>query len=131
MFYTIVYTYNFIYLISNLQNFIYLVPLERPVIIRERSEGAYPLSAYFLAKVIGEAPFELIYPFLFLVISYWLIGLDPEFTSFLEVFVILMFLVWASSGLGLMIGSVVYNVKTASTLATIILLSLYVIFICH
>lgn len=120
IFFTVLFAGGF----TPLLNVLYSFPLERPVILRERSEGAYPLSAYFLSKTIGEAPFELIYPFLFLVISYWMVGYNPAFTHFLLFFVVLMFLTWSSSGLGLAIGSCVYNVKAASTLATIIILSL-------
>ncbi|XP_049849407.1 uncharacterized protein LOC126318629 [Schistocerca gregaria] len=107
---------------SPLLNVLYSFPSEQPVILRERSEGAYPLSAYFLAKILSDAPFEQIYPLGFLLISYWIVGFNPRFTNFLLIWVILIFLTWSSSGLGLVVSSAVYNPRSSTTLATIILL---------
>ncbi|XP_049848215.1 uncharacterized protein LOC126313302 [Schistocerca gregaria] len=103
---------------------LYSFPMERPIILRERSEGAYPISAYLLAKTLSEAPLEQIYPLAFLLITYWMVGFNPRFTNFLLIWVILIFLTWSSSGLGLAISSVIYNIKASTTMAIIVLLTM-------
>jgi ABC-type multidrug transport system permease subunit len=51
-------------------------PLERAIIFKERSSGAYHLSAYFMAKTTSEAPARLSLPAIYMVISYWMSGVN-------------------------------------------------------
>ncbi|OWF52254.1 ABC transporter G family member 14 [Mizuhopecten yessoensis] len=48
---------------------------ERAVVSKDRSAGAYRLSAYYLAKITSEMPLLLSVPFLFNTAVYWLAGL--------------------------------------------------------
>lgn len=50
-------------------------PPERAVMQRERSEGSYRLTAYFLGKILSEIPFILIYPIIFIAICYFMVQL--------------------------------------------------------
>ena len=52
------------------------VPAERVVINRERSNGAYRLSAYYLAKTLSELPLILVRPSIFIIITYWTVGMN-------------------------------------------------------
>jgi ABC-type multidrug transport system ATPase subunit len=103
-------------------NALYNFPPERAIIARERAEGSYRLSAYFIAKNLSELPWDLLYPLIFVCISYWMVGLRTEFTRFLLFVAVVLASNLAASGLGLMISAIVQDLKAATVLATIILL---------
>ena len=65
-----------IFLCTNFAQFLCIVPSEHAVISKERRSGVYHLSAYYLAKTVSELPLVLLQPSLYLLISYWIVGLN-------------------------------------------------------
>ena len=65
-----------------IQGVISNVPRERAIFYHERDSNIYSVSSYLLSKLITDIPGELFFNFLFCVISYWLVGLNPGVGQF-------------------------------------------------
>ncbi|KAL7598532.1 hypothetical protein Lser_V15G21112 [Lactuca serriola] len=102
---------------------IFTFPQERQMLGKERSSGMYRLSSYFISRTIGDLPMELVLPTLFCIITYWMAGLKSDFGSFLYALFTLLFSVLASQGLGLAVGALVMNQKSATIMGSVIMLS--------
>ena len=57
---------------------------ERIVVTKERLDGRYRLSAYWLAKMTSELAFVLLSPVLTWIIPYFMSGLPLDVTVFLQ-----------------------------------------------
>ncbi|KAK3016715.1 hypothetical protein RJ639_007527 [Escallonia herrerae] len=104
-------------------NAVFTFPQERAIFMKERASGMYTLSPYFMARVVGDLPMELILPTLFLTICYWMTGLKPDLCAFLLTLVVLLGYVLVSQGLGLALGAVIMDAKQASTMVTVTMLA--------
>ncbi|CAL5335920.1 ABC transporter G family member 9 [Camellia sinensis] len=102
---------------------IFTFPQERLMLEKERSSGMYRLSSYFMARIIGDLPMELVLPTVFLTITYWMAGLKPKAENFMETLFVLLYSVLVSQGLGLALGAAVMDQKSATTLGSVIMLS--------
>ncbi|XVF76027.1 hypothetical protein PTKIN_Ptkin13bG0234700 [Pterospermum kingtungense] len=98
---------------------IFTFPQERAMLSKERAADMYRLSAYFLARTTSDLPLDLILPVLFLLVVYFMAGLrlsgGPFFLSMLTVFLCIV----AAQGLGLAIGATLMDLKKATTLASV------------
>ncbi|CAN7069314.1 unnamed protein product [Brassica rapa subsp. trilocularis] len=98
---------------------IFAFPQERAMLNKERAADMYRLSAYFLARTTSDLPLDFILPSLFLLVVYFMTGLRlspyPFFLSMLTVFLCII----ASQGLGLAIGAILMDLKKATTLASV------------
>ncbi|XP_050226949.1 ABC transporter G family member 22-like isoform X1 [Mercurialis annua] len=98
---------------------IFTFPQERAMLNKERAADMYRLSAYFLARTTSDLPLDLVLPVLFLVVVYFMAGLRmsaaPFFLSQLTVFLCIV----AAQGLGLAIGAMLMDLKKATTLASV------------
>jgi len=82
-----------------------LFPRERVVVLRERAAGTYHVSVYFVAKILAELPVQLLFPFIFATIVYWLIGLQADAGKFFIFVGILELTSLAATSLALMISA--------------------------
>ncbi|KAG6743941.1 hypothetical protein POTOM_052645 [Populus tomentosa] len=98
---------------------IFTFPQERAMLSKERAADMYRLSAYFLARTTSDLPLDLILPVLFLLVVYFMAGLRisaaPFFLTMLTVFLCIV----AAQGLGLAIGATLMDLKRATTLASV------------
>ena len=97
---------------------IFTFPSERAVLNKDRASGAYRLSAYYLAKNIVEMPADLVYPLVFTIVTYWAIGLNPSFVSFLLHVITMVLSISASLSIGIVVSAVFVNVKEAQVCAS-------------
>lgn len=104
-------------------NATFTFPQERAIFIKERASGMYTLSSYYMARMAGDLPMELILPTIFTFIVYWMAGLRPAITEFLLMLAVLLGYVLVAQGLGLVIGAAIMDAKQASTLVTVTMLA--------
>ncbi|CAK8561288.1 unnamed protein product [Lathyrus sativus] len=102
---------------------IFTFPQEATMLEKERSSGMYRLSSYFISPIIVDLPVELILPTIYLIIIYFMTGLKLNVINFLYTLLTLLLDVLVSQGLGLAIGAIIMDTKSAITLGSIILLS--------
>lgn len=65
------------------QSVLAIFAVEKNVFFREYGAGYYSLHAYYFSKVLVEMPLNLIFPFLLVIICYYMIGLNPAFSAYL------------------------------------------------
>ncbi|XVF63293.1 hypothetical protein PTKIN_Ptkin09bG0076300 [Pterospermum kingtungense] len=104
-------------------NAVFAFPQERAIFMKERASGMYTLSSYFMARIIGDLPMELILPTVFLIVTYWMAGLKPDLVAFLLTLLVLLGYVLVSQGLGLALGAAIMDAKQASTIVTVTMLA--------
>ncbi|KAK9072311.1 hypothetical protein SSX86_008744 [Deinandra increscens subsp. villosa] len=102
---------------------IFTFPQERLMLCKERSSGMYRLSSYFVSRTLGDLPMEMVLPTLFCIITYYMAGLKPSFGSFMYALFALLLSVLVSQGLGLALGALVMDQKSATILGSVIMLS--------
>ncbi|XP_059631626.1 ABC transporter G family member 22-like [Cornus florida] len=98
---------------------IFTFPQERAMLAKERSVDMYRLSAYVIARNTSDLPLDLILPIVFLAIVYFMVGLKHSFAAFSLTLLTIFLSIIAAQGLGLTIGAAFMDVKKATTLASI------------
>jgi len=95
----------YIHSISNaLYTGILSLPSERLVISKDRDSGLYRMSSYFLAKTVAEIPLLLILPTIWLIISYWMAGMNPNGLAFIGMLGVQLLSVLGMESIGLLVG---------------------------
>ncbi|OAP02416.1 ABCG27 [Arabidopsis thaliana] len=92
---------------------------ERAMLSKERESNMYRLSAYFVARTTSDLPLDLILPVLFLVVVYFMAGLRLRAESFFLSVLTVFLCIVAAQGLGLAIGASLMDLKKATTLASV------------
>jgi ABC-type multidrug transport system permease subunit len=88
-------------------------PDERPLFLREKANNMYDTTTYFFAKIFSEFPFQLIYPFLFSLLFYWLVGFPSDAVHFFTFVLITALMQNVGFSIGLFLGSAVSEADTA------------------
>ncbi|XP_039072226.1 ABC transporter G family member 9-like [Hibiscus syriacus] len=104
---------------------LFTFPQERMMLQKERSSGMYRLSSYFISRIVADLPMELILPTVFITITYWMAGLKPTAFNFMHTLFVLLFSVLVSQGLGLALGAMVMDLKSATILGSVIMLTFF------
>ncbi|KAK9713734.1 hypothetical protein RND81_06G047900 [Saponaria officinalis] len=103
-------------------NAVFAFPQDRSIFTKERASGMYSLSSYFMARISGDLPMELILPTIFVTLVYWMTGLSPQISAFLMTLGVVIGYVLVAQGIGLALGAIIMDAKRASTVVTIVML---------
>ncbi|KAK8371154.1 hypothetical protein V6Z12_A01G226200 [Gossypium hirsutum] len=98
---------------------IFTFPQERAMLGKERAADMYRLSAYFLARTTSDLPLDLILPVLFLLVVYFMAELRLSASHFFLSMLTVFLCIVAAQGLGLAIGATLMDLKRATTLASV------------
>nr|ANW72279.1 ABC-2 type transporter family protein [Tradescantia hirsutiflora] len=98
---------------------IFTFPQERAMLNKERAVDMYRLSAYFMARTTSDLPLDLFLPVVFLIIVYFMAGLRQNVESFFLSMLIVFLSIVAAQGMGLAIGASLMDIKKATTLASV------------
>ncbi|XP_028055889.1 ABC transporter G family member 22-like isoform X2 [Camellia sinensis] len=98
---------------------IFTFPQERAMLNKERAADMYRLSAYFVARTTSDLPLDLLLPSLFLLVVYFMAGLRKSAGPFFLTMVTVFLCIVAAQGLGLAIGATLMDLKRATTLASV------------
>ena len=88
--------------------------------MRERDSGMYDIWIYATTKLIAEIPIMLIVPFVFLILTYFAIGLNDQFSQFVAYYFVLMFMIQAATAMGYALSSLFNHETTAVAFAPIV-----------
>jgi len=97
-------------------------PAERAVLLRERAQGSYRLSAYYFAKMAAEMPFNWLSPSLFIILVYWMTGINNNVGTFFTFWALLILNVELAVSMGMLISAAETNPKKALTVVSILVL---------
>lgn len=91
-------------------------PSERLLVLRERAAGTYQVSAYFLAKNVLDALFQLPGPIIFSCIVYWMVGLQADAGKFFIFMAFMILTSLTSTSLALMVSALARTTTLSVTI---------------
>ncbi|KAF6001160.1 hypothetical protein F1559_000069 [Cyanidiococcus yangmingshanensis] len=100
---------------------VFTYPMERSIVLRERTSRTYQVSAYFLAKSLTELPLLIVLVLLYSCITYWMVGLEPQASTFFTFVVILTLTAHAAESITLLASTSAKSPKTAASFAAIMI----------
>ena len=90
-----------------------IVPLERKVLVREHLNHWYSLKAYYLAKLLADIPFQIIFPTLYLVIVYFMTNQPLSLLRFSMLLCMMFFTSLVGQGIELVVGAI-FDIQSAA-----------------
>lgn len=101
-------------------------PHERPLYEKERSNNMYRCSTYVLSKIVFEFSFLSLHTLLYVVIVYWMVGLQNTLIAFCTMLLTMLLLANVGHMMGLALASAVSDPKTTLSLFPFVLIPLSV-----
>lgn len=97
-------------------------PSEKPIAFREYEAGSYSILAYYLAKITVDIPFQIVFPTIFTVFVYFMIGLNDDATAFFASLLMILMVTNTCTSIGYLISAGASNVSQALALSSVIIM---------
>lgn len=98
---------------------LFSIPAERAVIIRDQESGLYSVTAYFITKLNADLPFQIIFPSLYCVILYWMVGFQNSAEQFFLFLITIILVSNFGSSLGFLVSGITGDVSTSLAIAPV------------
>jgi ABC-type multidrug transport system ATPase subunit/ABC-type multidrug transport system permease subunit len=99
---------------------------ERVIFRKERANGCYRVSAYYLSKALSDLiPLRIIMPLIFGTIVYWMAGLRPDAEHFMKFLIVFLLVSLTAASLVYVISVSVPSVTVGNIVAAAIFLVLF------
>ena len=95
---------------------------ELPIFLREHRSGLYSSYSYYLSRTFAELPFQILWPFLFVTIVYWMIGLNDNGGRYIEFTLAIILTANAAMSLGYVIATGAPTIQVALAIGAPVLL---------
>ena len=103
---------------------LFVFPNDMRMVVKERQSGMYRLSAFYLARTMSDVPMDCLIPTFFITVVYFMGGLRLTAAAFFCNWATVILSLLTAQSVGLLLGAGVSNVKTAQTMASILILTL-------
>ncbi|KAH9090292.1 hypothetical protein Ae201684P_014099 [Aphanomyces euteiches] len=101
------------------------VPLDLPILSREYKSSLYSATTWYMAKNVSELAFQIVFPIIFLIPLYFMIGFGPTNASvFFSLYVFIVLLNSTATRLGYMVSCIVRRADLAPVIGIVMLLPL-------
>lgn len=97
---------------------------EKQVFFREYRAGYYGTTAYFFSKFLVEVPYAFIFPYLMVIIAYYMVGLNPPFSDYLLSATFVAVASICGVGVGVLIASIFDDLNVILAVTPAVLLPL-------
>eukprot|EP00188_Purpureofilum_apyrenoidigerum_P002320 Plantae.Rhodophyta-Purpureofilum_apyrenoidigerum.ctg24313.p1 GENE.Plantae.Rhodophyta-Purpureofilum_apyrenoidigerum.ctg24313~~Plantae.Rhodophyta-Purpureofilum_apyrenoidigerum.ctg24313.p1 ORF type:complete len:660 (-),score=140.77 Plantae.Rhodophyta-Purpureofilum_apyrenoidigerum.ctg24313:124-2103(-) len=97
-------------------------PIERSVVLRERSSGTYRVSTYFIGKTLTELPRLLLVSLMFCVITYFLVGLREDAEGFFVFYFTVLLISMCAESLTIAIATLAKDAQVASSIVPVFMI---------
>lgn len=95
------------------------IPPERAVLNKERASGAYRLSAFYLAKMVGELPLVVALPSLYFVLSYSLVTTEFRLTQWIALWFCMVLNSLVAQSVGLFVALACQDLQLSVTVSAV------------
>eukprot|EP00186_Timspurckia_oligopyrenoides_P000799 CAMPEP_0182444236 /NCGR_PEP_ID=MMETSP1172-20130603/2758_1 /TAXON_ID=708627 /ORGANISM="Timspurckia oligopyrenoides, Strain CCMP3278" /LENGTH=189 /DNA_ID=CAMNT_0024639753 /DNA_START=336 /DNA_END=905 /DNA_ORIENTATION=+ len=104
---------------------LFVYPLERFVVFKERASGSYRISSYAVSKMVAEVSRSATVVFFFTTIIYWMVGLRANAGAFFAALFIVLMSQLSAEGLSLCDSTLLPDPQAAIDPVFIVLLMLF------
>ena len=106
---------------------LFMFPSQRALFLREKGTNSYGVLTYYLSKIVVDVPLQVVFPLLFSVISYFMIGFQTNAGKFFIYAAAIILLTHSAVTMAVSISAAVGTFELALVAAPVIVLPLLVL----
>uniref|UniRef100_A0A7S3EFB3 Probable ATP-dependent transporter ycf16 n=1 Tax=Rhodosorus marinus TaxID=101924 RepID=A0A7S3EFB3_9RHOD len=101
---------------------LFVFPMERTIVLRERASRMYRVSSYFVARTLVEIPRTILVVLIFTSINYFIVGFRVDAGAFFEYSLIVFLIAWASESMTICISTFAKDAQVASSIVPVFII---------